>query len=118
MARHRGAGAVPVSRPRVIHDYDAPTPSQSVEMMTDIDALPRPLRMLVYEHGAVRVGALLDSGLSRPMELRDQLRTIRALKQEELLAIEVWTPRMVERFYQDFKRGLTRMNRRRRRRRD
>lgn len=86
--------------------------------MEMVDSLSRPHRLLVYEHGAIKVAALIDSGMTKPMELRDTLRGIRAVKQEQQLLIDVWTPETVARFFEAFKRGLTRMNRRRRRRRD
>lgn len=117
MARHRGPRLQRIWKPRIQHDYDEPTPSQSVEMMQDIDNLPPGLRFLVYEYGAVLTNAVLESNENwNPKEIRFQLRQLRERRQRELLDIVVWTPFVAARFLEAFARGLTRMGKRRRRR--
>lgn len=80
----------------VVSARDEPKPSESVEMMLDIDRLKPRMRALVYEYGAVIVGAMLDDGARDVDQMEIDLKFWRWRKQEEWLATDYITAKVRE----------------------
>lgn len=70
-----------------------PNPS-SVAIMSTIDLMPMPMRMLVYEYGFSIVWAMVNDGYNDPGELRSLLEMRRQRKQAEWLATDYVQPKM------------------------
>lgn len=68
---------------------DVPPCRHAVAIMSDIDEMPRPFRDLVREYGYSIVQAMIDDGENDPKMLRHYLRSWRARRQAELLAINI-----------------------------
>lgn len=60
----------------------------SVAIMSTIDLMPLPMRLLVYEFGFKIVWAMIEDGYNNADELRSLLETWRQRKQDEWLATD------------------------------
>lgn len=69
--------------------------SNSIAIMSTIDLMPLPMRLLVYEFGFKIVFAMINDGYDDPHELRRLLEVRRQRLQAAWLATDYVSPRML-----------------------